>query len=379
MSQVKYTSPSATEQTALFREGDADSPLISQHNSAKAPETCPHCHSEQFDKALDRGVPVSEVKRFQSRAQAKYVTDHITRALVELESPLMGSYNRTLRCAYETDVINGHAVTKYCKNRWCLVCNRIRTAQLIDEYLPVVQTWDEKYMVTLTVPNCGAYWLPKVIDSMADQFYKIRRSIQRTHDRNPKMIRKLEVTYRVEEKDYHPHFHVIVNDRLSACLLYSMWLERFPEATYKAQDVRKADEGSLKELFKYFTKMFSKSSDGSYRVDVEMLDVIFNAMYKKRTFMRYGFKLSDYQDEIEAYQAENEPTEPQDELDEIAPVEEQERLTEPSDGHYKWIDDDWYHWTTGEALSGYIPSDRVNALIQGIYFHGQPFYQPPDG
>lgn len=374
---MQYNFADPTEQVSLFTGASADPTLISQHNSLKTPNRLNGPDSD-FSDALHGGIDVTNSERLQRKAHAKYITDHLAKALSHLDSPLQHSYNRTLHCADETYVhAQSGKCTKYCRNRWCLTCNRIRTAQLIDQYTPILNTWGNVYFVTLTVPNCEAYWLHTVIEQMRNQFKNILQSIKRTHGIKAKYLRKLECTYNVDRGDYHPHFHIMCNDLGAAKLLYNKWLERFPEASDSAQDLQLATEGSIKELFKYFAKIFTTMPDGSKAAHVEMLDQIFQAMYKKRTFETYGFQVSDYEDEIEAFQEENEPTEEHGEADELAEQEPQERPNNPSDGLYKWDGDDWVHWTTGEALSGYHAGDRVKKLIGNILFHGRPFY-PPD-
>ena len=46
----------------------------------------------------------------------------------------------------------GKLSAKYCGNRWCLVCNSIRTAKLFAAYGPTLRSWEDAHFVTLTIP-----------------------------------------------------------------------------------------------------------------------------------------------------------------------------------------------------------------------------------
>ena len=54
-------------------------------------------------------------------------------------SPLEQSYRNTTYCADVLAQRDGQISGSYCGNRWCMVCNRIRTARAIIRYLPVVE------------------------------------------------------------------------------------------------------------------------------------------------------------------------------------------------------------------------------------------------
>jgi hypothetical protein len=87
---------------------------------------------------------------------------------------------------------------------------------------------------------------------------------------------------------------MIVDGEPAAAELIDRWLKTYPEANRAAQDMRPADEGSMIELFKYTTKLVTKSDikreDGKAEINIypEALDVIFKALYKIRTFQAYG-------------------------------------------------------------------------------------------
>ena len=77
------------------------------------------------------------------RAKAKFLSNAINFPLIDLKSPLKKSYWQTWHC---TSVLlqEGQKITsQYCNNRWCIVCNRIRTAKMINKYQREQAVWME--------------------------------------------------------------------------------------------------------------------------------------------------------------------------------------------------------------------------------------------
>ncbi len=240
-------------------------------------------------------------------------------------------------------------MAKFCKNRWCLTCCRIRTAQLIKQYLPTIESWSEKQFVTLTVPNCPAENLADVIKEMKRVSNSIRETLKTQHRRKQRAtplvaIRKLEVTFNTNRKDYHPHFHFIVSNRQTADDLRKMWLTHFQEAQWKCQNVKKADNGSVMELFKYFTKLVSSQSNERL-ILVDPLDAIFQAIVGERTFQAFNVKVT------------------KETTDEEAEVLADAMTTEAV---YLWEQSvtDWVNTETGELLTGYQPDEQFRELVE---------------
>ena len=53
-------------------------------------------------------------------------------------------------------------------------------------------------------------------------------------------------------------FHLIVDGFETSNLLVDLWLKKHLTADRKAQDITKANDGTMVELCKYFTKVISK-------------------------------------------------------------------------------------------------------------------------
>lgn len=277
-------------------------------------------------------------------------------SLAELRTPLERSYRNTVYCASLLDQKGGKLTTRYCGNRWCLVCNRLRIARSIRAYLPVVSEWGDKHFVTLTVPNCKAHELGSVLDRMHQALTNIKYRIKRA-DRLPFVaLRKLEVTYNPVRRDFHPHFHLVVQGEATARALVARWLGTFPDASEKAQDVRPCDDQTLKEAFKYFTKLVSKGSKSGQSVAVapSALDVIFCAMRSRRVYQPMGFR------------AAADDTEREGELPTEMGTAAVSRIAE--DVLWEWSQQltDWVDFSTGDCLTGYQPSERFSAFVDTL-------------
>ena len=236
------------------------------------------------------------------RARAKTFTAPLSVKLASLNSDLKKSYWNSYYCN-ESLTQDGNKITgRYCNNRWCSVCNRIRTAKLITGYKKPLSELQDKQFVTLTLPNCVEEELRPTIDFMNKTVKNIQDAIKMRHHRKKQDwqlvgIRKLECTYNAKTDTYHPHFHFLIEGEEAANCLMNEWLNKVPTATRKAQDVRKATEGAEVELFKYFTKVVTKTEKG-FQTFVEPLDVIFRAMQGLRVFQPVGLK-KDVSEEVE--------------------------------------------------------------------------------
>jgi hypothetical protein len=328
----------------------ACSPITSKrHPSPKADSCIVHTLGQVGHNQCQQGFQpiVKDLKYLQKRAKNAYFSKSLARYLTQLDtpSPLLKAYKRTLFDCCGSIMQEGKKLTsKYCDARWCNTCNRIRTAKLMNGYLPVLAQFKEMYFVTLTVPNVNKADLKPCIVGMirtASNVIKARRRSGNACNG----IRKLECTYNSIEDTYHPHFHLIVDGFDNASFILNEWLKRYPNATTKAQDLCKADVTSARELFKYTTKIVSKSKADGFRIYVPALDVIFQAMYKVRTFQSFG-KVRMVSENIESIEA-----------DEYEQIPNYEFML------WVWKDQDWFSMATGEPLTYYKPSTAMQQLV----------------
>jgi Replication protein len=234
------------------------------------------------------------------RAVAKHKTLEVLFPLIDLKSSLYKSYWKTFHCCNVLLQEDKKITGKYCNNRWCLVCNRIRTAKLINGYLPgIKQDLVDPYFVTLTIPNVPGPDLRRSISEMTRTIRKITNLFRNRRDFKLRGIRKIECTYNSKSKEFHPHLHLLVGGIHVANQLRAEWLIHYPDATFEAQDIRPADQNSLIELFKYSTKLSAKGKD-----DPKALDTIFKALYQKRIFQPIGMKKLSVSEDIDEIQAQ---------------------------------------------------------------------------
>lgn len=272
-------------------------------------------------------------------------------SLAELRTSLENSYRNTAYCSATLSQENGKIVGTYCGNRWCMVCNRIRTARAIGRYLPIVERWPDKHLVTLTLRNVSAGELDACIAQMIKDFQATKLALRRTDEHKLVALRKLECTYNVRTKEYHPHFHVVVATAAAARLLVLRWLERHPDnADVQGQDIRPSDNRSLHEMFKYFTKFISQTR----LLPTHALDVIFRSMKGRRVYQTVGFSV-----------ARELPDESAQEIEPViateAPIRRDERIA------WEWCQrlTDWVDLETGDCLTGYEPEPGFRRLVEG--------------
>jgi plasmid rolling circle replication initiator protein Rep len=233
--------------------------------------------------------------------------------------------------------------SKYCDARWCNTCNRIRTAKLINGYEQPLKEFKEMYFVTLTIPNVNRNDLKPCIVGMIRNLSNVIKARRRAGN-GCNGIRKLECTYNANEDTFHPHFHLVIDGKENAEFIQREWLKRYPSASDKAQNLKPANIETAKELFKYVTKIVTKEKK-DFRIYVPALDVIFQAMYKVRTFQSFG-NVRMVSEEVK-------------ELD----SDTYEQIPEYEFMVWVWRENDWFSMVTGEALTHYKPSEAMQKLV----------------
>jgi hypothetical protein len=228
--------------------------------------------SPSLDK-LAQGVIFKPQKELYKRAKSKWWTQKIVSPLVYHAKKLGDEkmrkyYQRALFCSHQITQTDKRLKTQYCNTRVCLICNKIRTAKLINGYVQqlfykIKPESDTKLsFVTLTLPNVRQENLTSTIVSITKTLSKILASLRKTKGLKVNGIRSLECTittkkHLIKRGDvFHPHIHMIVDNGAEEIVSY--WLKHNPTASYKAQKivhVKNGDLGVLQELFKYATKI----------------------------------------------------------------------------------------------------------------------------
>jgi hypothetical protein len=283
-------------------------------------------------------LEVKDLNRvFKKRAWAKSFSNKLAFTLISQvpDSPLVKQYRNTIYCSSLLTQEENKITSKYCGQRWCAVCNGIRTGKNINRFKPAFEKLKEPMFLTLTAPTVEADKLTEEISLRLAQFSRVVKTLKQFLRRSGQqdqvqIIRKLEVTY--SRGKYHPHFHCIVEGLQNAKSILSYWKQIRPDANQEAQDIRKANVGSLQELFKYTTKLVFGKKGEKKLYPAQVLDTIFIALSTRRTFQTYG-NLEQAIEEIEEYQTQgfNIPAETQ---------------------SFVWINDykNWLNQETGELI-----------------------------
>jgi len=281
----------------------------------------------------------AEIQLFNKRAWSKWYTQQISKPLSELNSPLSNYYLNTLNnCNSEIHRKGNKLTSKYCNGRHCNICNRIRTAKAINHYGKQFEGYSDLEFTTLTIPNCTGEDLKTTIEKMVKVFSNITRVIREKRKIEFNGIRKLEITYNSKMNTYHPHIHTLHSGSCGSVFIQE-WLKRFPTATIKAQDTKKATEGSVNELFKYATKILMKDKKEKNTIEVYLpaIDTIMIALQNKRTFQSFG-KMKMITEDVQELQSQN--------ID---------YLDENYSTFYLWNNENWIDFYNDEPLTNFKP------------------------
>jgi hypothetical protein len=314
------------------------------------------------EKAIERK------KNLERRARSKFVTNQVAVPLSKLRSPLEKAYKLTASCSSNltetTGATTGKTTGKYCGTRWCLVCARMRTARLFAGYGPAIEAMgEEKYFLTLSRRTVSGDELDAEVQYYIHTATLIQRYLREKRKLQYSSLRKIECTYNAETNKFHPHFHFIFDSLEAADLFLQQWLDRNSVAAVGAaraaeldhgNQLKKADKNAWKELFKYMTKVVTKSQSkvngktvSDYRIYLAALDTMFVALRGVRTFQPCG-----------VIKAVSEEIEPELSLD-----------SGRNENHFhEWMGHDWIDRDTQEALTGFIPSEAQQDIKNHIVY-----------
>jgi len=103
----------------------------------------------------NKGLPKQKLTQetLQKRAKSKAFTFSYLFDLIDLKSDLTKSYWQTYYCS--TSILQeGKTLTsKYCNQRWCLTCNRIRTAKIINGYKSEIESFKDPQFCNVNNPK----------------------------------------------------------------------------------------------------------------------------------------------------------------------------------------------------------------------------------
>jgi hypothetical protein len=279
-------------------------------------------------------LPTKGLKTLKKRARSKWWTRAIVGRLLYVESPIHKTYQRAYYCSGVLTQEGQKITTKYCDSRICHICNRIRTAKLMNGYISQFEKLEDLEFTTLTIPNVKADILKETVTDILKTWADVVRVLRERKKINLSGIRKIEITYNSIYDTYHPHLHILSDSNVGD-LLIAEWLKRFPNASIKAQNTKKAEQSALNEIFKYTTKIIARQKGITY-IYIQALDVIMQALHGRRTFQPFG-KIRKIEEDIE-------------QLESIvySDLPDYEFIT------WCWNGEDWEN-TAGEQLTGYKP------------------------
>jgi len=222
------------------------------------------------------------IRKQKQIAKLKQIIDVTTRDRVK-------HYWKTYHCNRVKLQDGQNLVGSLCRKRWCQHCSRIKTAELIKGYktpLEQLQQEQEFYFVTLTAPTVKSRQLSSELRKRYKAFTRIKDNIRKNYGLKLNGLRKTEITYNEQKNKYHPHFHLMVQGKQQAELIQELWLNQFPQASDKAQDIRlidTTDSNNLVEVFKYATKDVTRDT-----TTAKAMDNIYRALDGLRTIQTYG-------------------------------------------------------------------------------------------
>lgn len=299
------------------------------------------------------GGNLDTLAQLGKRARAKYVLRPLLLALVDQAkadndaNDMYSSYWSSYHCASLLEQSGQKLTGKYCNQRWCLVCSRIRTAKSINKYKPYLKQMDEPQFVTLTDRTVTADYLPYRLKEFKLSINQIV-SVMKKRGTPLIGIRKIEVTYNSKENRFHPHYHLLVNGEYEAQVLVNEWLKRRPSASNKAQHISPGNEKTLIELFKYTAKQCSK---GQKVMNAEALHIIYKSLKGVRTFQTLG-GFGNW--EIET-----------DDGEELKLYSQSYKELKNEKKNWVWEGSDWKD-KNDNKLTGYTPSEAIEKFSNSI-------------
>ena len=141
------------------------------------------------------GSDISNKSVLMSRAKKKLITQKVVLSLIDIAKKkgnkiMEKTFWNTYHCLNNVVVSNNRLYGRYCGNRICTFCTAIRKAKLMNHYLPILQSWEKPYLVTLTVRSCYAKDLDSRMCAMKRAFRKILAKCKKRHQRGqgPKLV-----------------------------------------------------------------------------------------------------------------------------------------------------------------------------------------------
>lgn len=231
-------------------------------------------------------------------AIAKHNTLHKIYSLLDVcEDHRKPNYWKTYHCSNVVLQSGQILITGLCRKRWCNVCAKKKTSELINGYfesLNQLQAEDNCFLVTLTAKTIKANSAKRLKHEFQLYNKELKRaidSIRKTHKIALNGFKKIECTHNPISNEYHPHLHLIIQGESNAQLLVNYWIKQMAKR-YGNKKINRGGQ-SIKqigntakdyiEVFKYATKGSVKDS-----IDAKAEDLMIESMEGLQVFKPIG-------------------------------------------------------------------------------------------
>ena len=317
---------------------------------------------EQTAIIYGKGSSLSQANYTRNRGKSKLIGMTLSRLLADIANEngredLADSFWSCYYCQSSLTIHEGKSYGYYCRQRFCPMCSKIRKAELINKYRPIIQKWEDPYFVTITVLACTALELNAKIKKVKEVYELLTRRFKQQNKRGKGIkvmcVRSIECNYNPLAGTYNPHIHLIVPNRKVANLIMSTWLKTWGvwEATGEHQHKRKIRDldHDLIETIKYGTKFFTEPNPRDKKTKVPRtiyIRAMYNilvAMRNMKQFHYFGFKHPK--------------------------IEKQEKqapsvVIDFSNFDYHLGSADWIDTETGNPLTAYQPDSDLLDMLQ---------------
>ncbi len=325
-------------------------------------------HNSEFYETLHgRGSCKDSIKK---RPKKKFITQKVVLALIDVakennEKEWVQRYWNTWHCQNDLLTYKGRAYGNLCKNRFCSVCVSIRKADMINKYLPIINTWSNIQFLTLTVKSQPRQNLDKWMQGMKKAMSRILDMCRKRYKRGKGSkligIMSLECNFNPIRKTYNPHYHILTATKEIAEIIKKEWVRLWNKgqktlALPYLQNIRKVmdTEKDIIETIKYTAKIFTdpemKKKKGykakkDHKIYAAGLHEIYKAMKGKELFGKFGFNLPNGGS--------------------LAP---KEQITNKAE---HWVYDpkitDYVNTSTGQVMTQYVPDEELESILdEGI-------------
>ncbi|HLP06445.1 MAG TPA: protein rep, partial [Paludibacter sp.] len=258
---------------------------------------------------LGKGTDLADKRALSNRAKRKLTAQALCVRLVsEVEKMGDKELERTFwnifHCQRKLVKHKGRTYGKYCKNRFCPLCASIRKAEIINRYLPVIETWEDPHFVTLTQKSVPANKLEQWFFGVNKAFRQIKNKYRKQNQRGGDIqfmgIKCLECNFNPKRRTYNPHLHLIVPNKAMADLLIREWQKKWTEKFTSPLAQHQRRVGNLRrdlvETIKYGSKIFTDfdaKNKGKMppKIYIAAMINIYKAMKPYHLFDSFGFNL----------------------------------------------------------------------------------------